>query len=220
MISGFPRGGTTLLQAMCETCVEDARVFGEEVDARVAAKYALRNHRFMVTKRPDDLFFFDEIRGIYAKRPADVRFILLKRDPRAVLTSRHKKGSGDHYVSIGRWRAFYEHWQYQCSNPDVCVVAFEDLVTSTDEVQMRLQEHTEWQVKRPFAEFHRSMDDSFDAAALNGVRPVDASAITRWQSPKHKPYLRELLRKDLKELPQVLIDMGYENSTEWTAEYV
>ena len=59
----------------------------------------------MLTKRPSDIFLIDDIRRYYADRAASVVFVAMYRDPRAVLTSRHKARPDRYYVSVERWRA-------------------------------------------------------------------------------------------------------------------
>ena len=54
--------------------------------ALAAARHAFRNHPFLITKDPGDVFFIDEIRAFYAPRPAEARFVLTVRDPRAGYT--------------------------------------------------------------------------------------------------------------------------------------
>ena len=82
VVCGFPRSGSTLLQLQIETCISDVRVFGKEYWAPAACQYVFRNHPYMITKAPWDVFFVDELRAYYASRQANVRFIVTVRDPR------------------------------------------------------------------------------------------------------------------------------------------
>jgi hypothetical protein len=55
-----------------------------------AARDANRNHRFMLTKLPSDIEQIPAIRQHYATHPGEPVFVLMIRDPRDVLTSKHK----------------------------------------------------------------------------------------------------------------------------------
>ena len=92
VICGFPRSGTTLLQLMVETAYPSARTFGVERSGLGAANNDFPgNARMIISKRPDDIFWIDEIRDSYAWRGTKtrIRFIVSVRDPRAILTSVH-----------------------------------------------------------------------------------------------------------------------------------
>lgn len=71
---------------------------------------------------------------------------------------------------------------------------------------------------RRFEDFHARVPRRFDVTALNGVRPLDPDAITRWREPRHRDRMRSVIR-DMPELGDVLIEMGYETDTSWMAGY-
>jgi hypothetical protein len=214
VICGFPRAGTTLCHLMVDVCARRIQTFGRERRALEAARCARKTRTYLVTKRPSDVFCIQELRDFYADRAADVRFILISRDPRAVLTSRHQLYPDQYYVSAARWRAIYAHWNWARTAPDVLPVRFEDLIRRPAEVERRMSDFIGWELRRPFAEFHLNVPRRFQTRALNGVRPVDPSTIDKWRDPEHASRLRALLR-ELPELPQRLIDMGYESDTRW-----
>ncbi|MEW4531400.1 sulfotransferase [Maioricimonas sp. JC845] len=220
VICGFPRSGSTLLQLMVEACVRDIRTFGRERRGLEMAKYALCNRPYMMTKRPSDIFLIDELRNFYADRFADVRFVLLTRDPRAILTSFHKSRPGEYYVSPERWRAMYSHWQWACQQPETIAVRYEDLISNPDAVEHQLTSFLTWRVTRPFRDYHTAVPHGFETIALNGLRELDQSNLSRWQKPRYRDRLRALLEKELPELPQALIEMGYESDESWTADYL
>lgn len=214
VICGFPRSGTTLLQLMMASCLAGARMFPRERRAHYVADYALRNHALMISKAPSDLFWIDEIRQQYAGRHSAVRFVVLTRDPRDVLTSHHRNRPGQYYMTPERWRAFFDHYRYACRSPDVLAVRFEDLVGATDEVEQKICAFVGRQPQRPFARFHEVRVKGFHTSPLNGVRPVEVSNIGRWRETGHRQRIRQLLR-DLPQLPAWLVEMGYEPDTNW-----
>lgn len=229
VVCGFTRSGSTLLLLIAETCVADVRTFGLEVSALAAARYALRNHPYMVTKDPGDVFFLDEIREFYASRPADVRFILTVRDPRAILTSfhmGHPTGQrGEYFELPADWRAYAEHVRYAQQFDDVVTVEYEDLILRPADVQHRLTEIIGWRVRLPFDQFHTVAPPDFrggwapNRSPLNGVRPLDPTRLDAWRQEKHRDRIRQVLR-ELPELPDYLIETGYEPDTNWVRDYL
>jgi hypothetical protein len=218
VICGFPRSGSTLLLLMAEACVADARIFGKQVDALAAAKQSLRNHPIMITKTPHDLFFADEIRNYYADRKAKARFIITVRDPRAVLTSINRGRDNDYGLAPERWSSYYEHVQHVTASEDAVVVKYEDLVRRPDEVQGRLTQFIGWNCTCPFDQFHTRVPANFDVRFLNGLRPLDPNTIQSWRHERNRARLQQVLR-ELPELPDRLIEMGYESDTSWTGDY-
>jgi hypothetical protein len=218
VICGFPRSGSTLLLLMAETAVPAAKVFHEEkTGLKAAHQFWPGRQPLMITKRPNDVFFADEIRDFYRGRGTQVRFVLCARDPRAVLTSVHERQPG-YYVSPARWRAIYAHFVYVRPATDVLTVEFNDLVRTPQVVQERLAAFIGWRAACRFEEFADAVPTSFDTRALNGVRPLDPSAIDRWKAPEHQERIRAMLQ-ELPELPSVLIELGYESDTSWTDPY-
>lgn len=221
VICGFPRSGTTLLQLMAQTAVPEARCFGRERwGLGVAQTHWPGRHPYLITKRPDDIFWIDEIRDFYATLGARTqsRFVICVRDPRAVLTSRHELNKSDYWVSIERWRAIYEHYRYASRFSDVCIVDFGDLVTNISSVQSRLTELVGWTVSANFEDFYTRVPENFDTRALNGVRSLDAGTLDRWARDEHVERMRYLLR-EMPELPRRLVEMGYELDDSWTHAY-
>jgi len=218
IICGFPRSGSTLLLLMAETSCPHAKTFHQEkTGLKAARQFWPGRHPLMITKRPNDVFWVDEIREFYQSRAARPLFIFCARDPRAVLTSFHDSQSG-YYVSPERWKAMYDHFQYVRRYPDVLTVEFSDLIRKPAKVQERLTAFIGW---RPITEFDRyltAVPPGFDTLALNGVRPLDPAAIEKWKAPKHRDRMQQIL-KALPQLPDILIEQGYERDTSWTEAY-
>lgn len=218
VICGFPRSGTTLLQLMVETSTPGAKTFGNERSGMAVARYTWPGrHPFLISKKPDDIFKVSEIRDYYRDRRTNVRFVLSVRDPRAVLTSVFVAKQG-YCVPADKWRAVYEHIQYQRQFPDVTVVEYRDLVERPNDVQQQIASFVGCEITRPFDQFHASVPANFDTRALNGVRPLDRSSLDKWRAPKHRDRIRTLLR-ELPELPARCIEMGYESDTAWLGDY-
>lgn len=161
-----------------------------------------------------------DLRNLYANRRANVKFVLLTRDPRAVLTSFHHSRPDEYYVPAERWRGIYSYWEWASSAEDVTTVRYEDLITKPLETQSQLSDFIGWEVHHPFADFHNAVPDGFDTRALNGVRQLDPQNINRWSEPQYAGKLTRLLTSELPELPQRLMELGYESDRQWAEEYL
>ena len=219
VICGFPRSGTTLAQLMAQCCVPGIKCFDKEIRALEAAQCALRNHEYMITKAPRDIFLIPEIRDYYKGRQASPRFVLFNRDPRAVLTSFHADRPGEYYVSPQRWRAIDEHWRWVTRDQpeDLIIVRYEELMQNPDAFGQQLESFVGWKSTLPFSQFHTVNVGGFKTDALNGLRPVDPTNINRWRDAKHHERLRWIVQ-EMPELPQRLIEMGYDTNTDWVKE--
>ncbi|HWL09639.1 MAG TPA: sulfotransferase domain-containing protein [Planctomicrobium sp.] len=215
VLCGFPRSGTTLFQLIARTCLDRVQTFRKERGALDAARFAVKRGRYLFTKRPPDLFQIEEIRAFYKNRNTDLRLLLFCRDPRDILTSFHKTRPDEFYIIPEVWRAYYEHWKWAAQFPDVLSVRYEDLILNPLGVESQMEQHIGWRTKRPFSEFHQVVANDFDTRALNGVRPLDLTTVQRWKNGRFHWRLRELVERDLPELPERLIQMGYESDDLW-----
>lgn len=219
VICGFPRSGTTLLQLMLETSTPDALAFGRERSGLGVARYTLPGrHPILISKKPNDIFWVDEIRDYYRGRRTQVRFVISLRDPRAVLTSVFVDKPG-YCVPSDKWQSVNEHIRYQRQFSDVMLVEYRDVVERPEDLRRQLAGFIGYEKLKRFDQFHTSVPEHFDTRALNGVRPLDRSAFDKWREPRHVPRIRQIL-SELPELPLYLVDMGYEADTSWTREYL
>ena len=223
---GFPRSGSTLLQLVAEACYPHARAFHEEKSAINAAKELVRSHALMITKRPSDLFHVDDIRAFYAPLRTRLRFVLTMRDPRATLTSRYSgealtnvtRGPDGFVMSVANWKEWFAHFRYVAESEDSMVVEYSDLVTDPLAVQQRYAEFIEWMPEISFDKFTESVPDGFQTKALNGLRSFDPSNLGRWKQEKYADRIKQIL-DEMPELPELLIELGYETSLEWASAY-
>jgi hypothetical protein len=194
VICGFPRSGTTLLHLMIAATVRNATTFSKERNAlAIGGTRTGRGHPWLITKRPNDLLRLDRIREQYRAwgDATKVRFLICTRDPRAVLTSRHRNATG-YYVSAGRWMALAEAFDREASAADVRVVEFADVIMQPDRVQDTLTDWLGWHTDGRFADAHQHVPAHFDTAALNGVRPLDTNRLTAWCHQEHGTRLKDI----------------------------
>jgi len=218
VMCGFPRSGTTLCQLMVEACVRDVQCFAKEEMGIQVAKYIIKRQPYLFSKRPKDIFAVAELRDYYRQLQTDIRFLLFTRDPRAVLTSIHHSDPDNYFVSVENWRAIWEHWSWATQFSEVLTVRYEDLVSRTDEVEQQIASHVGWKVEHPFRDYLQHVPKKFDTRALNGLRPIDKGRVKGWRAPEHRERIVSLLQQ-MPELPQRLVELGYERDQNWTLEY-
>lgn len=218
VVCGFPRGGTTLLSLMLQTAYPGAKSFLKERSALRVAYLWNRDHSLLISKRPNDVFFLENIRRIYHDRRAGVRFLIVMRDPRSVLTSVHASQKDRYYVSPERWRGIYERVVAARRDEDCLTLRFEDMVTRPGEFQDAVANFIGVAPDAPFTSYQERVPSGFRQTALNGLRPLDPAAAKNWSAPAHAPRIRSLLQ-ELPELPAVLVADGYEPDDGWLRPY-
>lgn len=218
VICGFPRSGSTLLQLMLETAYPGSQHFGRERAGLFIAQNTWPGRfSLVISKRPNDVFFIDEIRTAYRSRARKPCFIVTTRDPRAILTSMHSGREG-YYVTIERWRAIAAHIRYLRDFPDVVVSEYRTLVERPGDVQQTLVAAIGEPPAGAFNDFDKVVPENFSTLALNGVRPLDTSALLKWRRPEHRERIQNLL-VSMPELPSVLIEERYETDDLWVRDY-
>jgi hypothetical protein len=219
VVCGFPRAGSTLLSLMLQTAYPSTKGFLKERTALRTAYLTARSHRLLVSKRPDDIFFLEQIRRIYRFRQAKVRFLLTMRDPRSVLTSVHAARREHYYVSPERWRATLDRLAANTTADDCLVVKFESLVSDTSSVQAAVSRFLGETPSVDFDSFAEHVPVGFKKTALNGVRALDEGAREKWRDARHRQRIRFVLEQ-IPELPEVLIAHGYEVDRKWIEAYL
>ena len=215
LICGYGRSGTTLLLMMMEYALPKARWFGREKAAWRAATFEWRNHAVVISKVPTDVCRLHRIRNFYKNRKAKLKTIIMIRDPRDVLSSKHPDtGDLKYFQETDQWKQIHTAVMRYRNDPEVFLLRYEELVTDPDAVQARIDAFTGEKSERRYADAHKVERPDFDAPPLMGVRPVEKSGIGRWSKPEHRQRIEEIL-KLVPELPQILIDLGYEPDTSW-----
>jgi len=218
VICGFPRSGTTLCQLMLEACVDHVGTAGRERRALQIGRYGNRCFPAFVSKRPKDLFLIPEIAKWYQDRSIRVQFLVMHRDPRAILTSRHFSRPTEYYFSPELWLQYYPHWKWAIQRSDVLSLSYEQLVANPRQTQQRILNFTGWRAAHDFSTFHQRVPRRFDGRALNGLRPLETKRLQAWMSAEHYSRIHQLLRQ-IPEFPRLLIDDGYEPDQQWVRAF-
>jgi hypothetical protein len=220
LICGFPAAGTTLLQLMLETGLPKARRFGKERSGWKAATYSLRNHSILISKQPRDIFRLAPLREFYETHPAELRIILMQRDPRDLLTAERKRGGEIQYCASSKdWKGYYTYFLRERDSADSLVVKYEELVSDCMGEQRRIEAFVGEPMQMAFDKCTAKVREDFDVTTLCGVREVESSRVSRWRADVHRQRLAQML-KELPDLPEAVRQLGYETDDTWTADYV
>jgi len=220
VICGYPRSGSTMLQLMLEHAYPEARCFAREVPGHRAALQSLRNHALMISKQPGDIFRLHLLQNYYAKRSAELRPIVMIRDPRDVLTSHHSNQPGrEYFLDVEKWSSYDDFVRrHQCSE-QVFLLKYEDLAADVAAMQKRLEAFIGEPIVQPISRFHTAVRANFrDLPALNGLRSVDTNSVGRWRDPKHRNRIRQILKAH-PSFTRRLITLGYEPDESWSRDY-
>ena len=205
-----PRSGTTLIAEMMVACF-DIDLYGEHEDHIHA--WPPHRGRVFLTKHPADIIAVEPALRI----TPGLQIVVMIRDPRDIVSSRHGSDSHRYWASLKYWKAFAPCIRRLQDHPRVTTVRYENLVGDPDRVQEGLMEAMPWLVKQvPFTEFHHVSRASKEAqAALGGVRPVSQASIGNLR--QHKPRLAGQIRKH-GSIAADLMEFGYEADATWEKE--
>lgn len=220
VICGYPRTGSTMLQLMLEHAYPQARCFTREVPGHKAAMMKLRNHALLISKQPGDIFRLHQLQNHYAGKRAELRPIVMIRDPRDVLTSHHSNQPGrEYFLDVDKWASYDDFVRRHERSGDVFLLKYEELVADVDGMQKRLETFVGEPISAPISRFHTAVPANFrDLPALNGLRSVDANGVGRWRDPRHRQRIQQVL-ESLPTFARRLIALGYERDESWTRAY-
>ena len=207
-IVGCPRSGTTLLMELLSTCFASGGYCEHElsifqpVDEIEGAYF---------TKQPNDI---KQLRHIFYADP-ELFVIYLGRDPRAVITSKHRESPGQYFCNYRVWRECDDAAAAYEAHPRFLRLRYEDLVIDADAVQQQICERFPFlQQLHPFSEFQQfARPSEASQRAMNGLRAVNRESLQKWQN--HLPRVVEQLAANPR-MAQDLVRLGYEKDTSWT----
>jgi len=207
-VVGCHRSGTTLLAQLLW--------YGFRFDDRAEHEASLfepipRGVDLYLSKKPPDTV---RINSVFRKDP-DLYVIAMIRDPRNVITSRHRRKPDVYFSSFWRWEHYLTAIRSVESHPRYLVIRFEDLVNDADREQQRIKDRFPFlELKRTFHVYPKDAEVPTKArVSLNGVREFDPGGLDRWR--EELPRLKaELARHP--SLSTWLVQLGYEPDDQWT----
>ncbi len=206
-IVGCPRSGTTLLMELVSTCFGNSGFCAHELSIFEPLHDP---GPLYFSKQPNDI---KQIGHIFHRDP-NLNIIYLGRDPRAVITSKHRANPDEYFCNYRVWSECDKAAQRYWTHPRFMPLRYEDLVRAPDDVQRRIAECFDFMHPRhPFTEYHLHAEPSGDASrAMNGLREIDLDSLDKWRG--HLPRVAEQLKRR-PGLADDLVRLGYEPDNRW-----
>jgi hypothetical protein len=232
VIAGQPRSGTTLFYSMLRGTLQGFEMPPNEAPA---ASYLHRPGNFL-TKRPLDIFDIPKnVMACQGRKRVDL--IVSMRDPRDILTSRHKSIPNDYFVGAdyhwfvpaGQTPRFISPGLIPIHNASIQVansglfpqgvffLKYEDLVDNPERIQTMLAEGLGLTFDGKFSDFHKQEIPTDLQGPLNGVRPVEKRAEAKWKKPEHHARIIDQFTR-FPDLHKLVIGLGYEKDERWLDE--
>lgn len=207
-IVGCPRSGTTLLMELICTCFASDGYCAHE--SSIFAPPTVPDAGLYFSKQPNDI---KQLRHIFF-RDDRLFVIYLGRDPRAVITSKHRENPAQYFCNYRVWRECDQAARRYEHHPRFLRLRYEDLVTDPDAVQASIASRFPFlEQQYLFSEYHLHATPSADAnRAMNGLREVTPGSLGKWR--QHLPRVSEQLHRH-PELAEDLIRLGYEKDRQW-----
>lgn len=201
IICGCSRSGSTLIYNIMRAVIQEPTFSpSRELSATKTLKFSADNY---ITKRPLDLFEIENIQRLLGK-VRTLKFIIMIRDPRSLVTSRHASVAHQYFQGYD-YQFFINHSRgvKSFTNPGVVetfrainklsfdnsrflLLKYEDLIADPDAVQDRIQEFIGMSMRSSFSDYTPSDLPVELSRALNGARPIDKANLDRWKAPEHR----------------------------------
>ena len=206
-IVGCPRSGTTLLMELLSTCFESSGFCSHEMSI------------FDPLDKPGDMYFTKQPNDIKQighifHRDEQLHIIYLGRDPRAVISSKHRENPNQYFCNYRVWRECDQAARRYLGHERFLQLRYEDLVTSADSVQDRISEHFPFLGQRHlFSQYHEfALPSAASERAMNGLREVNRDSLEKWRA--HLPRISEQYQRH-PALADDLIRLDYEPDQQW-----
>lgn len=205
-----PRTGTTLMAEAIKTCYHiDAYTTHED---RLFTRPPGQPDIFL-TKSPKDIM----IVGPSLKVDPNLYVICMLRDPRDIISSKHKKDPDRYWASLRYWKLYSKEMQKLERHPRFIVIRYEDFVSNPDKTQQKLSSSIPFLKEiTTFSNYHNEAAVSRSSTkALSGVRPIKPKSVGRWHNHKARIAGQLKLHGDFS---TDLIQFGYERDDQWLEE--
>ena len=209
-IVGCPRSGTTLLMELVTTCFESSGFCDHETS--IFEPPDITEGELYISKQPNDI---KQILHIFPRDP-DLNIIYMGRDPRAVITSKHRESPQQYFCNYRVWKECDVAATLYARESRFLSLRYEDLVANPDAVQVAIAGHFPFlrQLHR-FSEYTDHANPSAQSArAMHGTREVDQQSLEKWHG--HLPRIAEQLARH-PEMKEDLVRLGYEPDHQWLA---
>jgi hypothetical protein len=206
-IVGCPRSGTTLLMELVATCFDSGGYCEHELSIFEPVE---AGGDIYFTKQPNDI---KQLRHIF-QQDQQLYVIYMGRDPRAVITSKHRANPDQYFCNYRVWSECDRAAQRYRDHPRFLELRYEDLVTRPDDVQALITQKFPFLRQRYlFSDYHLHAQPSAAAErAMSGLREVNLDSLDKWR--KHLQRVAEQYRRH-PALADDLVRLGYEPDKAW-----
>ncbi len=206
-IVGCPRSGTTLLMELVATCFDSGGYCEHELSIFEPVE---TDGDVYFTKQPNDI---KQLRHIFHADQL-LYVIYLGRDPRAVISSKHRENPEQYFCNYRVWSECDSAAQRYRGHPRFLELRYEDMVSRPDDVQALItQQFPFLRQRHRFSEYHLHAQPSAAAErAMSGLRKVNPDSLDKWRG--HLPWIAEQYRRH-PALADDLIRLGYEPDKAW-----
>ncbi|MGM0545471.1 MAG: sulfotransferase [Bacteroidota bacterium] len=202
-----PRTGTTLLAEACKTCFDID--YSSDHEDRLFTR-APGNPEIFLSKAPRDIM----VVGPSLKVDPNLFVICMIRDPRDIVSSKHKKDPNRYWAGLKFWKLYTRELPKIDDHPRFMSIRYEDFVTNPDQVQNKISEHIPFLKKQyPFSKYHEvaNVSDS-SKKAMDGVRPIKPKSVGKWE--QHKSRVKGQIQFH-GSITSDLEKYGYEENEQW-----
>ncbi len=205
-ITGAPRSGTTLMQALMAASY--ASIDAPKGEVRLWDR--VPRHGFVCTKNPNDTL----LAPLTLPLDPGLHFICMVRDPRDVIVSKHYSAPDKYFTNLRVWREHARVVRKLKDHPRFHVVRYEDLVEHPDDVQSGLARAMGFLIRSAAFSAYKGegAGDQVDVRAMNGAHAVDITRQGAWRD--HMGRVKQQI-KIHGSIDSNLIDLSYENSSGW-----
>jgi hypothetical protein len=209
-IVGCPRSGTTLLMELVSTCFASSGYCAHEKN--IFEPIDISGDIYF-TKQPNDI---KQLRHIFHRDP-QLYVIYMSRDPRGVITSKHRESPGQYFCNYRVWLECDTAARRYISNPRFLQLRYEDLVTDPNAIQAGIRAHYPFlRQQHLFSDYHLfAQSSTASRQAMNGLRAVNSASLDKWR--QHLPRIAEQYRRH-PALADDLLRLGYESDKRWLNE--
>lgn len=205
-----PRTGTTLMAEAIKTCfkIDSYTTHETHLFSRSPDKSTV-----YLTKCPGDIM----IVGPSLHVDPHLYIICMIRDPRDIVSSKHKKNPDRYWASLKYWNLYVKELEKLRDHSRFIPVHYEFFVSNPDKVQKLISEKIPFLEKtHPFSSYHEVADVSESSKeALRSVRPIKPTSVGKWKYHKGRVAGQLKLHGPITD---DLIAFGYEENEQWLYE--
>jgi len=211
LIGGGARSGTTLLLSILSAHPEIFAVseelslfkYGKEKDGRFMPE---RLDRFYTTilrtripgevkrwceKTPNNIRYLDRIDSFFKGK---YRFIIIVRDGRDVILSRHPHTTHRYYhVEPGEWVADLQEGLRYKDRENFLTIQYESLIEDFQNTMTRVCDHLGITMSEEISNFYEHATVRKNPAYFTGLEKMHNKSIGKWKDPENRDRVEELL---------------------------